>query len=430
MPKRSNLVDSSISAHLLDEQGLPVTLPFDLTVPFARFVSHNKVSQLKRFCVSRVFRRNAAGGQPKGLWECDFDIVSNTDAALNEAEVISFCCEFLESFSPQEFAYTVIVNHTMVMDEAMELCQVETKQKVAVMKIFAKAQRFTAEKISAKLQKDLEMSEKNATLLANVMTLKGPFGSTLTRFRSMMGQNRKALDIYKHLKKLLRFCNAMGVGESLRLDFGMPMNKSRYEGVVFMVQLVRQRQFVAVGGRYDNLLRTFRSQSDSGGVGVSVALEKVVSVFMLSLSNSQKTDKSAQKGPSISEIEILVSDVLESTGNMIDERVSLCKDLWVWGYRADYSHNTSYHTFEDVIKFANKTNLAAVIFLKKSGELKLWLGVDRTSIDLKRSELKEFLRNVVPLPFQRQKMFHSPVQPTLAQQTSSVDHSIKLEQQR
>jgi translation initiation factor 2-alpha kinase 4 len=57
MPKRSTLVDVASCAQLLDESGLPVTLPFDLTVPFARFVAHNKVTQLRRFSVGRVFRR-------------------------------------------------------------------------------------------------------------------------------------------------------------------------------------------------------------------------------------------------------------------------------------------------------------------------------------------------------------------------------------
>lgn len=92
------------SVHLLDETGLLLQLPYDLTVPFARYIIHKKINNLKRYTVGKVYRyhnlslrihcrhylntlnrsfllecficrKNTLGGQPREIHECDFDIV-------------------------------------------------------------------------------------------------------------------------------------------------------------------------------------------------------------------------------------------------------------------------------------------------------------------------------------------------------------------
>jgi translation initiation factor 2-alpha kinase 4 len=91
MPKNSRIhVPESPKqpVYMLDTSGEIVQLPWDLTVPFARFISramknNPHVKVVKRFAIDPVYRRNLVGGQPKAVLECDFDIVtrSQTDMA-------------------------------------------------------------------------------------------------------------------------------------------------------------------------------------------------------------------------------------------------------------------------------------------------------------------------------------------------------------
>ncbi len=201
MPKRSALLDLSSCALLLDEAGQPVALPYDLTVPFARFVAHNKIASLRRFSVGRVYRRNPAGGQPRGLLECDFDVVGPASHALqHEAETIAFCCDFFESLSMHDMAFSVVINHSALLDAVLRLCQVRSANRAAALKLFTQAPRHTHDKLSAKIQTDFGLAEPQAALLAQLMSLRGPFVATLARFRTLLGSDRKGVEVYSVLK--------------------------------------------------------------------------------------------------------------------------------------------------------------------------------------------------------------------------------------
>lgn len=294
MPKRATLLsDVASCAQLLDESGMPVVLPFDLTLPFARFVAINKVPRMKRFTVGRVFRRNAAGGQPRALLECDFDIVGPvSESPEQEAETISFFLEFLECFGlGAEFACTMIVNHHNLIEAVLRVCGVPAAKSAIARKMFVRGARFTAERIAAKVRQDFSLSEAAATLFAQAVMLRGPFLATLTRFRSLFSTDQRAVEVCKHLKRVHSYCLALGVTEEqLKLDLSLPINRTRFDGIVFTALLEKQRQIVAVGGRYDALLRGYArtNQSEtSGAVGIGIALEKVVQCYLSVLKVAQ-----------------------------------------------------------------------------------------------------------------------------------------------
>ena len=169
----------------------------------------------------------------------------------------------------------------------------------------------------------------------------------------------------------------------MRLDFSIPINRTRYSGLTFLVQQIKQRQVIGVGGRYDALLRSFRNQTDTGAVGISLALEKVVATYQSTF----------RRGMAASECEILISSVGENPAASLEDRMSMCRDVRRWGYRAEHSHPETLGTVEEVMRFARtQPNMLAVMFLKRSsGDIRLWLCGDKSSLELKRAEVHEFL---------------------------------------
>jgi translation initiation factor 2-alpha kinase 4 len=101
-------------ATLLDDSGILLTLPYDLTLPFARYIARNKITNLRRYNVSRVYRKQHGGGKPRELYECDFDIVSpkSSSSALNivnEAEVLKVITEVMDHWPAQLGSYYIRV---------------------------------------------------------------------------------------------------------------------------------------------------------------------------------------------------------------------------------------------------------------------------------------------------------------------------------
>ena len=51
--------DSKLIYDLEDQGGEILSLRYDLTVPFARYVAMNKIDNIKRYHVARVYRRDS-----------------------------------------------------------------------------------------------------------------------------------------------------------------------------------------------------------------------------------------------------------------------------------------------------------------------------------------------------------------------------------
>ncbi|KAJ2334370.1 eukaryotic translation initiation factor 2-alpha kinase, partial [Coemansia sp. RSA 2671] len=64
----------------LDPKGNVVQLPYDQTVPFARYVARTKMTEIKRYCFDRYYVANAVGGQPVSYTAASFDQVTNRSA--------------------------------------------------------------------------------------------------------------------------------------------------------------------------------------------------------------------------------------------------------------------------------------------------------------------------------------------------------------
>ena len=65
------------SAPYTDQGGELLSLRYDLTVPFARFLAMHGVEAIKRFHIARVYRRDNPimnKGRFREFYQCDFDI--------------------------------------------------------------------------------------------------------------------------------------------------------------------------------------------------------------------------------------------------------------------------------------------------------------------------------------------------------------------
>eukprot|EP00842_Homolaphlyctis_polyrhiza_P005296 jgi/Hompol1/5768/HPOL_004721-RA len=162
VPKTDDISDIYVSkrpAELLDSTGNIVQLRYDLTVPFARMISRMSLPPtlpIKRYAIERVFRGNVAGGQPRTLLECDFDIIyRKSQTMLAEAEVIKVLCEVLDftNYGSQDptrinspLASTmsmphIRISHSRILPIVFEYCGIPLDQRHAVQDLLEQLDR-------------------------------------------------------------------------------------------------------------------------------------------------------------------------------------------------------------------------------------------------------------------------------------------------
>lgn len=83
LPKSALYENIDNCVDLMSHSGVIVGLPYDLRLPFARYVGRYGINQLKRFTIDKVFReRKVYGLHPRELIECAFDIIDSAQGML------------------------------------------------------------------------------------------------------------------------------------------------------------------------------------------------------------------------------------------------------------------------------------------------------------------------------------------------------------
>ena len=75
--------------------GEQLSLRYDLTVPFARYLAQHGISNMKRYQIARVYRKKdprADSAVHREFFQCDFDIAGNSPPMVADAEVLKVLC--------------------------------------------------------------------------------------------------------------------------------------------------------------------------------------------------------------------------------------------------------------------------------------------------------------------------------------------------
>lgn len=109
--------DSKLIYDLEDQGGEILSLRYDLTVPFARFIATHNYPSMKRYHIGKVYRRDnpqMSKGRFREFYQCDFDIAGpNYGRMIPDAEVIKVVVEILEKLDAGTFV--IKINHRLLL---------------------------------------------------------------------------------------------------------------------------------------------------------------------------------------------------------------------------------------------------------------------------------------------------------------------------
>ena len=94
-------IDTKGISNEIQDQGREIlSLRYDLTVPFARYMAVHAFPSIKRYLISKVYRidtPNMSKGRYREFYQCDFDIAGpNYGKMIPDTEVLKVICEILK----------------------------------------------------------------------------------------------------------------------------------------------------------------------------------------------------------------------------------------------------------------------------------------------------------------------------------------------
>uniref|UniRef100_A0A671MXT6 histidine--tRNA ligase n=1 Tax=Sinocyclocheilus anshuiensis TaxID=1608454 RepID=A0A671MXT6_9TELE len=161
--------DSKLIYDLKDQGGELLSLRYDLTVPFARYLAMNKITNIKRYHIAKVYRRDNPAmtrGRYREFYQCDFDIAGQYDAMIPDAECLKIVYEILNELDLGDFH--IKVNDRRILDGMFAVCGVPDEKFRTICSTVDKLDKMAWEDVKKEMVNEKAPAEQNGADEAGV----------------------------------------------------------------------------------------------------------------------------------------------------------------------------------------------------------------------------------------------------------------------
>uniref|UniRef100_A0A8C2WSN8 histidine--tRNA ligase n=1 Tax=Cyclopterus lumpus TaxID=8103 RepID=A0A8C2WSN8_CYCLU len=166
--------DSKLIYDLKDQGGELLSLRYDLTVPFARYLAMNKITNIKRYHIAKVYRRDNPAmtrGRYREFYQCDFDIAGQYDAMIPDAECLKIVHEILSGLDLGDFR--IKVNDRRILDGMFAVCGVPDDKFRTICSTVDKLDKMPWEDVRKEMVNEKGLSEEAADQIGEYVSLQG-----------------------------------------------------------------------------------------------------------------------------------------------------------------------------------------------------------------------------------------------------------------
>ena len=271
--------DSKLIYDLADQGGELLSLRYDLTVPFARFLAMNSVGNIKRFHIAKVYRRDNPQltkviaelffryydimiialyhnkylkGRYREFYQCDFDVAGVYTKMVPDAEVITVAKEILSDLPIGSFM--IKLNHRKLLDAIFDICGVPTEKFRTICSAVDKLDKMSWEDVKSEMVNEKGLAVEAADKIGKYVLLNGqPIVLLNQLFESKtFGDHVDALSALEDLKILFTYLESMNSIGHVSFDLSLARGLDYYTGVIYEVILtdgISQMGSIAAGGR-------------------------------------------------------------------------------------------------------------------------------------------------------------------------------------
>ena len=267
-----------------NNNGEKCALRYDLSVPFSRYTKTNRVSEMRRYQIGKVFRRdNPSPGRYREFYQCDYDCLGDNIEWATDAETLSLLNKILTIFKNKYNLpdYTIRINSREILFDMLEACGIPKELFIPTCILIDKLDKCEWNIIVPQLEEKgltQESIEKLEIILRNNNV------QTQSEHRSLSDYN---IDFVKKetkekMEKILEYLSDLPVVLDLKIARGL----NYYTGLIFEVRLENDNKLpsnisIAAGGRYDKLC-------SSSCVGFSLGIDRILYYVSYKFENTTK----------------------------------------------------------------------------------------------------------------------------------------------
>ncbi|XP_023802939.1 histidine--tRNA ligase, cytoplasmic-like [Cyanistes caeruleus] len=387
--------DTKLIYELQDQGGELLALRYDLTVPFARYLAMNKITNMKRYHVAKVYRRDNPAmtrGRYREFYQCDFDIAGHFDPMIPDAECLKkvrlggFLCLSV----PQ-------VNDRRILNGVFAVCGVPENKFVPACSTVDKLDKVPWDEVRSEMVGEKGLSPEAADRIGEYVQLHGGLELIERLLQDpKLSQNKLAKEGLGDMKLLFEYLTLFGITGKISFDLSLARGLDYYTGVIFEAVLLQQENehveepvsvgSVAGGGRYDGLVGMFDPKGRKVPcVGVSIGIERIFSILEQRLEASEEKVRTT-------ETQVLVASAQKK---LLEERLKLISELWDAGIKAEMLYKKNPKLLNQ-LQYCEDTGIPLVAIVGeqelKDGVVKLRIVATREEVNVRRESLVEEIR--------------------------------------
>lgn len=354
--------DSKLIYNLEDQGGELTSLRYDLTVPFARFAASNGISNIKRYHIAKVYRRDQPAmtkGRMREFYQCDFDIAGVYDPMVPDAECLSIYCEGLTSLGIRDFK--IKLNHRKILDGIFQACGVTEEDTRKVSSAVDKLDKLAWDAVKKEMVVEKGQPEEVADKIGEFVKHSGSIREIVAYLSAneQLANNVSAQQGIADMAVLADYVDAFGIAQYMSFDLSLARGLDYYTGLIYEVvtaglappanaaelkdkakKLAKEdgdaSEYVgigsiAAGGRYDNLIGMFSNGKSIPCVGISFGIERIFSII-----KARAAKKLDSINASRTQVYVMGFGGGEGWTGFLPERMSIVDKLWKAGINAEY----------------------------------------------------------------------------------------------
>ena len=386
--------DSKLIYDLNDQGGELLSLRYDLTVPFARFMAVNNLPSIKRFHIGKVYRRDnpqMSRGRYREFYQCDFDIAGpNYGKMIPEADVLKVVVEILTQLPVGGF--NIKLNHRLLLDAIVNISGIKDDLYKTVCSSVDKLDKEEWATVKKELL-EKGITEDQSEKLWNFVQLKDKPKTLLEKLKlnNELLSNQKGKTALDEMDILFDYLEIMEIDKYCTFDLSLARGLDYYTGLIYETVLTDTDKVGSIsgGGRFDNLVGMF-SGKQIPAVGVSIGIERIFNILEEKYKNS----------PDIRSVETEVF-VAVIGKNLTKERFKVLNELWESGINAEMLYNEN-PRMDKQMDYVINNKIPFMVFIGenelKENKLKIKCMANGNEVMVERGKLVEEVKKLKENP--------------------------------
>ncbi|XP_040538754.1 histidine--tRNA ligase, cytoplasmic [Gallus gallus] len=390
--------NSKLIYELQDQGGELLALRYDLTVPFARYLAMNKITNIKRYHIAKVYRRDNPAmtrGRYREFYQCDFDIAGQFDPMIPDAECLKIVHEILSELQIGDFL--IKVNDRRILNGMFAICGIPESKLVTMCSTLDKLDKMPWEEVRNEMVGEKGLSPEAADRIGEYVQLHGGMDLIEQLLQDpKLSQNKLAKEGLGDMKLLFEYLTLFGITGKISFDLSLARGLDYYTGVIIEAVLLQQENdhgeesvsvgSVAGGGRYDGLVATFDPKGRKVPcVGISIGIERIFSIL------EQRMKASGEKVRT-TETQVMVATPQK---HLLSARLKLISELWDAGIKAEMMYRKDPKLLKQ-LQYCEDMGIPLVAIIGeqelRDGVVKLRDAATREEVDIPREELAAEIR--------------------------------------